>query len=258
MSDERKIGLFMDFENIVRGIEGGKSRTPEEGGLDVHLILGRLLEQGTLVVKRAYCDWARYKNFKQSLHEAAFELIDIPKRRVSGKNSADIRMVVDVMDFASTKPHVDTYCLVTGDSDFSPLVSKLRENNRSVIGVGVRETVSPLLADNCDDFIYYENLVKDKELRRRKSVNVDKLDKNDQEAFDLVTDAAAALHRDGRDLLWASMVKQTIKRKHPQFSEAAYDYGSFSELLEEMEKHEVLQLERDKKSGSYLVELLNS
>ncbi len=254
MSDERNIALFMDFENIARGIEGGKATRTGEGKLDVQLILDRLLEKGNVVVKKAYCDWTRYKAYKQPLHDAAFELIDIPKKRVNAKNSADIRMVVDIMDLAFTKAHVDTFCLVTGDSDFSPLVSKLRENNRHVIGIGVQATVSAHLADNCDEFIYYENLIKDRDIRRSRGAKAHKLDTQDAAAFGLVGDAIAALQRDGRDLIWASMVKQTIKRKHPQFSETSYDFQTFSELLEEMEKSGLVTLERDKRSGGYLVE----
>lgn len=254
--DERNIGLFMDFENIVRGIEGGKTRSGPDGGFDVNLVMGRLLEKGNLVVKKAYCDWTRYKAYKQALHDAAFELIDIPKKRANAKNSADIRMVVDIMDLAFTKQHVDTFCLVTGDSDFSPLVSKLRENNRRVIGIGVQATVSTHLAENCDEFLYYENLLKDREIRHRKRRKPEKIDKKDAEAFDYVSDAVAALHRDGKELIWGSMIKQTIKRKVPSFSEASYEFASFSELLEEAERAGILRLERDKKSGGYLVEMV--
>ena len=256
-ADERNIALFMDFENIVRGIEGGKKGKPGEGGFDVQLVLNRLLEKGAIVVKKAYCDWTRYKNYKQSLHDAAFELIDIPKKRANSKNSADIRMVVDVMDLAFTKSHVDTFCLVTGDSDFSPLVSKLRENNRGVIGVGVKQTVSLHLADNCDEFLYYEDLLKDRELRAKKKAKKNpniEVDAQDAEVFGLVIDAISALHRDGKDRIWGSMVKQTIKRKNPKFSEAYYDFASFSELLEEAERHGFVSLERDGKGGGYLVE----
>lgn len=256
-NEVNNIGLFMDFENIVRGIEGGKSRGPEDGGFEIRLVLDRLLEKGNVVVKKSYCDWTRFKAYKMPLHDAAFELIEIPKKRANSKNSADICMVVDIMDMAFTKTHIDTFCLVTGDSDFSPLVSKLRENNRTVIGCGVRSTVSTHLADNCDEFLYYENLVKDKELRaKRKKTKPSKvkLDPQDEEAFGYVGDALDALMRDGRERIWGSMVKQTIKRKYPQFSESSYDFTSFSELLEEAERSGLLTLERDPKSGGYLVE----
>lgn len=247
----------MDFENIVRGIDGGKSRGPEDGGFDTRLVLDRLLEKGNVVVKKAYCDWTRFKTYKQPLHDAAFELIEIPKKRANSKNSADICMVVDIMDMAFTKAHIDTFCLITGDSDFSPLVSKLRENDRYVIGCGVRATVSNHLAANCDEFLYYENIVKDRELRakrKKKTKTSVKVDPQDEEAFGYVMDALDALMRDGRERIWGSMVKQTIKRKFPQFSESSYDFTNFSELLEEAERVGILKLERDGKGGGYIVE----
>ncbi len=250
----RNIGLFMDFENIVRGLGGGRRKEGDEGAFDIHLVLDRLLEKGKVLVKRAYCDWSRYKSYKQALHEAAFELIDIPKKRTAGKNSADIRMVVDVLDLAYAKAHVDTFCLVTGDSDFSPLVSKLKENGKEVIGVGVRETVSPLLAENCDEFLFYEDLVKEREMRERRSQQGARtLSKKEAQAFKLVLDAINALQRDGKEEIWASMIKQTIQRKNPGFSETSYDFPNFSALLRAAQKAGLLQLERDERSGSYLV-----
>ncbi len=258
MKDNPNIGLFMDFENIVRGLHGGRRQAGEEGAFDVHLILDRLLDKGKILVKRAYCDWSRYRSYKDGLHEAAFELIDIPKKRVTGKNSADIRMVVDVLDLSFSKTHVDTFCLVTGDSDFSPLVSKLKENGRSVIGVGVRETVSPLLAENCDEFLFYEDLVKEREMQERRSNQRDtELSKKDAQAFRILLDGVNALQRDGRGEIWASMLKQTIQRKRPGFSEASYDYPTFSSLLRAAEEAGFVRLERDDRSGSYLVHPVN-
>ncbi len=253
-NEVRNIGLFVDFENIVRGIEGGKTRGPDDGGFDIRLVLDRLLEKGNVVVKKAYCDWTRFKTYKEPLHDAAFELIEIPKKRNNSKNSADICMVVDIMDMAFTKAHIDTFCLLTGDSDFSPLVSKLRENNRNVIGCGVKMTVSAHLADNCDEFLYYEDLVKDRALRAKRQKKVKLAHPEDEEAFSYVTDAIDALALDGHEKIWGSMVKQMIKRKFPQFSEASYDFATFSELLEEVARAGLVSLERDPKSGGYLVD----
>jgi uncharacterized protein (TIGR00288 family) len=235
---------------------------------DIGKVLEKLLLKGSIVVKKAYCDWDRYKEFKAPMHEASFELIEIPHVRQSGKNSADIRMVVDALDLCYTKSHVDTFVIISGDSDFSPLVSKLRENNKVVIGVGVKKSTSDLLIANCDEFIFYDDLVREQEkkkTRSRKKAATKKTsetkgaarDEEDkaQEAFDLVTETVEALfaERGEEETIWGSMVKQALKRRKPGFNESYYGFRSFSKLLEEMAARQLLQMERDEKSGGYIV-----
>jgi hypothetical protein len=215
-------------------------------------------------VRKAYCDWERYKEYKKVMHEASFELIEIPHLRQSGKNSADIRMVVDALDLCYTKAHLDTFVLLSGDSDFSPLVSKLRENDKIVIGVGVKQSTSDLLVANCDEFIFYDDLVREgarQSKRRRRPARragerkaASEEDRR-QEALDLVVETVDALvqERGERDTIWGSMVKQTLRRRKPGFNESYYGFGAFSELLEEAERHELLALERDERSGGYIV-----
>jgi len=222
--------------------------------------------KGNIVVKKAYCDWSRYDSYKRSMHEASFELIDIPHFRQSGKNSADIRMVVDALDFCYTKPHVDTFAIISGDSDFSPLVSKLRENNKIVIGLGVRHSTSDLFVSNCDEFIFYDDLVRKVENRakpaRKKTAEPAGTeaaqDKRD-EALDLVLETLDTLieERGEETIIWASMIKQTIKRQRPGFIERDYGFRSFSDVLEEAQKRGLLRLEEDEKSGSYIVRRVN-
>lgn len=242
--DERKIALFCDFENIALGVRDSKT---EE--FDINLVLERLLEKGKIIVKKAYADWHRYSDYKRIFHEAAIELIDIPQKRYSGKNSADIKMVVDAMDLCYSKEHLDTFAIMSGDSDFSPLVSKLKENNKYVIGVGVKNASSNLLVDNCDEFIYYEDVWRDAQSHPQ----VEGLTKKDAELFGLLTDAMQALIRENKEVLWGSMIKQTMQRKKPSFNEGYYGYGNFSELLEAAEDKGVIRLRRDKRSGSYIV-----
>jgi uncharacterized protein (TIGR00288 family) len=257
------MAVFCDFENLAIGV-----REAKYDKFDMGKVLERLLLKGSIVVKKAYCDWERYKTFKAAMHEAAFELIEIPHVRQSGKNSADIRMVVDALDLCYTKLHVDTFVIVSGDSDFSPLVSKLRENNKTVIGVGVKQSTSDLFIGNCDEFIFYDDLVREREKRareapRRTAASRSPSDKNSdskpdgdpEKAVELVMETVDALisERGGSDTVWGSMVKQTIKRRQPQFSERFHGFRSFNALLEEMGKRGLLTLEWDEKSGGYKI-----
>jgi uncharacterized protein (TIGR00288 family) len=273
--DDRNLAVFCDFENIALGVRDAKYAK-----FNIGHVLERLLLKGSIVVKKAYCDWERYKEFKATMHEAAFELIEIPHVRQSGKNSADIRMVVDALDLCYTKAHVDTFVIISGDSDFSPLVSKLRENDKTVIGVGVKNSSSDLLISNCDEFIYYDDLVREEESARRKrrrraptkktaepeTDKADKAEKKDdqaaakdeaaqQEALDLVLETADALNeeRGHADKLWGSMIKQALRRRRPGFNERYYGFASFSDLLEEAQKRGLLELEADERSGGYTI-----
>ncbi|HSL82452.1 MAG TPA: NYN domain-containing protein [Thermoanaerobaculia bacterium] len=245
VNDERKIALFCDLENIALGV-----RDSDIKKFDINLVLERLLEKGKIIVKRAYCDWERYSEYKRAFHEAAIEMLDIPQKYYSGKNSADIKMVVDALDLCYAKEHLDTFVLLSGDSDFSPLVSKLRENDKYVIGMGVKNSSSALLVDNCDEFIYYEDIWRDRQKGPQVAAGVGK---KTAEAFELMIDAIQALTRENKDVLWGSMVKQTMQRKRPSFNEGYYGFGSFSELLEDAEKRGILKLKKDQRSGSYVV-----
>jgi uncharacterized protein (TIGR00288 family) len=243
---EHKIALFIDFENIAIGVTDAKYKK-----FEVELLLERLLEKGKIVVKRAYSDWDRFPDYKRELHEAAIELIEIPGRKYSGKNSADIRMVVDAMDMAWSKDHIDLFVVASGDSDFSPLVSKLKENDKYVIGVGVKNSSSDLLIDNCDEFIFYEDLV-----RGTKAPNVTNVafkDKKQGEVFKLLVDSIKALMRENKEILWGSMVKQTMQRKKPTFNEEYYGYNTFSDLLEDAQKNDIIKIKKDLKSGTYVI-----
>ena len=259
----QNMAVFCDFENVALGV-----RDAQFAAFDIRKVLERLLLKGNIVVKKAYCDWERYKEFKAAMHESGFELIEIPHVRQSGKNSADIRMVVDALDLCYTKAHVDTFVIVSGDSDFSPLVSKLRENNKVVVGVGVKNSTSDLLTSNCDEFIFYDDLVRDREKpKRAKSKSTRKTskkkrdvaevekDEKQQEALDLVVNTIEDLsnERGEEEKVWGSMVKQTLKRRHPGFSENYYGFQSFGALLEEAEAQGLLKLEYDEKSGGYIV-----
>jgi uncharacterized protein (TIGR00288 family) len=293
------IAVFCDFENVALGVRDAKYAR-----FDIGKVLEKLLLKGSIVVKKAYCDWERYKEFKGPMHEASFELIEIPHVRMSGKNSADIRMVVDALDLCYTKSHVDTFVIVSGDSDFSPLVSKLRENNKLVIGVGVKSSTSDLLIANCDEFIYYDDLVRKDEQRRGRrkaparqpaqpaakqaasasgpaaasaappalspqpdaasadfaaasaSAETPKTeDEKKQEAFDLVlaTIEALAEDREADEKIWGSMIKQALKRQRPGFNETYHGFRSFSQLLEEAQARRLIDIEKDEKSGGYVV-----
>ncbi len=269
------MAMFCDFENIALGV-----RDAQYAQFDINKVLERLLLKGSIVVKKAYCDWARYKEFKAPMHEASFELIEIPHVRQSGKNSADIRMVVDALDLCYTKSHVDTFVIISGDSDFSPLVSKLRENNKHVIGVGVKAATSDLLSANCDEFIFYDDLVREQEAKKSRSAkkapakaatgaaraanlkggerSEEKTeDSKREEALDLLVETVEALiaERGGDGIIWGSMVKPTLQRRKPGFTESYYGYRSFRDLLEDAKKRKLLIVERDEKSGQYAIRL---
>lgn len=264
------LALFCDFENVALGVRDAKYAK-----FDIQLVLERVLLKGSIVVKKAYCDWERYKEFKSIMHDAAFELIEIPHTRQSGKNSADIRLVVDALDLCYTKEHIDTFVIISGDSDFSPLVSKLRENAKQVIGVGVKNSTSDLLTHNCDEFIYYDDLVRDEQTikRRRQKAPAKKMTVNAKaskkskaakseddkidEAIQLVLETAEGLQADmsDREKLWGSMIKQTLKRRRPGFNERFYGVRSFSDLLEEAESRGLIELELDERSGGYTIRL---
>jgi uncharacterized protein (TIGR00288 family) len=316
LDDELNIAIFCDFENVAIGV-----RDANYDSFNIALILERLLDKGKIVVKKAYADWERYKSAKRPMHEAAFELIEIPHVSYSGKNSADIRMVVDALDLCYTKSHVDMFVIVSGDSDFSPLVSKLRENDKKVIGLGVKKASSDLLIDNCDEFIYYDDLVREKQTLAKKDAKrgagrprrapkgepapapkkevegkpvdgkpvegkpvegkpvegkpvegkpvegkpaeapagearaktqADEVGRK-EEALELVLDTVEALFRDREDDLWGSMVKQTLKRKRPNFAETFYGYRTFNQLLEDAQKQGLLEVQKDEKSGGYRI-----
>jgi uncharacterized protein (TIGR00288 family) len=246
-NDEKRIAVFIDFENVAMGV-----RESKHGNFDIDLVLKRLVEKGKIMVKRAYSDWHRYSEFKRAFHQAAIELIDVPQTRYSGKNSADIRMVVDALDLSYQKEHIDTFVLVSGDSDFSPLVSKLRENGRYVIGMGVKQSSSDLLVNNCDEFIYYEDLVRPPAGHASDSRLLN-LPAKKAEAMRLVIETFEALQREGKESIYGSMIKQTLIRKLPSFSESYYGYPSFSRLLEDAAENKLLRLTKDQKSGGYIV-----
>ncbi len=263
-SKTQSLALFCDFENVALGVRDAKY-----AAFDIGKVLERLLVKGSIVVKKAYCDWERYKEFKSAMHEAAFELIEIPHIRQSGKNSADIRLVVDALDLCYTKSHVDIFVIISGDSDFSPLVSKLRENNKTVIGVGVKQSTSDLLIANCDEFIFYDDLVREDEKQRRArrkrgskkaaaKAGVEKAPSEEdkkQEAVDLVIETIEDLfeERGEQDKVWGSMVKQALKRRKPGFNESYHGFRSFAKLLEEVSSRGLVELEYDEKSGGYII-----
>ena len=244
---ELTIAVFVDFENLALGAEQSN-----KGRFDVSLVMKRLLERGRVVFKRAYCDWSRFQNFTREFHLQGFEMVDIPRSSVSGKNSADIRMVVDAIDLCYSKSHIDSFALLTGDSDFSPLASKLKENDKRVVGCGVRSSTSDLLASNCDEFIFYDDLIEASKRPRRKSVKKGNYDDKQQEAFERLTATVASLEAD-YDPVWGSLVKQTVKRVYPGFNESYYGYRSFSELLEHAGREGLLKVEFDEQRGNYRV-----
>ncbi len=279
LADAQNLAVYCDFENIALGVR--EANYPD---LDVKLVIERLLLKGSIVVRKAYCDWDRYKDFKKGMHLAGFELIEIPHVKQSGKNSADIHMVVDALDLCYTKPHVDTFVIMSGDSDFSPLVAKLRENNKAVIGVGVKNSTSNLLIESCDEFIYYDDLVREVKARPAKRARAKqparapaaaaaaepaaateaagsatsadaKAQEKRQEAFDLVLATLEGLSAERGDdgKVWSSHVKQILKRRKPGFNESYYGFKSFNALLEEAAKRNLITLEREGKSGSYIV-----
>lgn len=248
LDSERNLAVFIDLENLALGFHHQK-----RGDFQIQKVLERLLEKGKLIVKKAYADWSRFPTYTKPFHEAAIELIEIPVRALTGKNSADIRMVVDAMDLAWSKAHIDTFVIVSGDSDFSPLVSKLKENGKRVIGIGMRGSTSELLSDNCDEFIYYEDLVRQEGERDLAPQMEAQLPEKKREVFSLLLDACAALQRENHDVLYASMIKDTMKRKKPSFDESYYGYRSFTHLLEDAKNLKVISIEREPRSGSFIV-----
>jgi uncharacterized protein (TIGR00288 family) len=257
--DAPNIAIFCDYENVAIGVQDA-----DYDEFELSLVLERLLDKGKIVVKKAYADWDNYKSAKRPMHEAAFEMIEVPHVTYSGKNSADIRLVVDALDICYTKAHLDLFVIISGDSDFSPLVGKLRENNKTVIGVGVKNSTSDLLVENCDEYIYYDDLVRGDKSRgksrnSRKKKNNGGQKKNGeskgskQEAIEMVLDQVEALFRERDSNLWSSLVKQTLQRKRPNFSEGYYGYRNFSELLEDAQDQGLLELQKDEKSGGYVV-----
>jgi uncharacterized protein (TIGR00288 family) len=242
---EHTLAVFIDFENLALGFKGKKDRR-----FEIQKVLERLVEKGKLIVKKAYADWADYAEYKKPLHEAAIELIEIPKRAMTGKNSADIRLCVDALDLCYSKEHIDTFVIVSGDSDFSPLVSKLKENGKRVIGLGMKESSSNLLVNNCDEFIYYEDL--ERPLGIPPKIEQD-LPEKKKEAFQLLVDSVVALVRENKEVLWSSMVKETMKRKKPSFNESYHGYRTFSDLLEDAKKEGIIQLRTDTRSGTYVI-----
>ncbi len=257
MSEEPIIAVFVDFENLAIGVRDMKA-----GQFQIHVVLKRLLEKGRLVYKRAYCDWSHYRDAVKEFHAQGIELIDIPQSKASGKNSADIRMVVDALDLCYSKAHIDVFALISGDSDFSPLVSKLKENNKRVIGCGAKRSTSDLLIANCDEFIYYDDLIrtarKTPAAKKRPKAADGKSDeaKSDEdkreEAVEHVLGVLHSIEQD-YDPLWGSTLKQAIRRVHPGFSESYYGYGSFSELLEDLKARGHVELEYDESRGNYKV-----
>jgi uncharacterized protein (TIGR00288 family) len=273
--ETQSMAVFCDYENVALGVRDAKYEK-----FDIKKVLERLLLKGSIIVKKAYCDWARYKDAKKPMHEAAFELIEIPHVRQSGKNSADIRMVVDALDLCYTKSHVTTFVLITGDSDFSPLVSKLRENAKTVIGVGVKNSASDLLISNCDEFIYYDDLVREQPKKKAatrkkatpKAVTTEETpadaakpeaakseEEKKQDVLDLVMETIEAMfsERTEDEKIWGSMVKQTLRRRKPGFSESYYGFSSFGKLLDELESRKLLELEHDEKSGGVVIKQFN-
>jgi len=242
---EHTLAVFIDFENLALGFKDKKNKR-----FEIQKVLERLVEKGKIIVKKAYADWSGYTDYKRALHEAAIELIDIPKRSMSGKNSADIRLCVDSIDLCYSKEHIDTFVIVSGDSDFSPLVSKLKENGKRVIALGMEESSSNLLVNNCDEFIYYEDL--ERPLGIPPKIEQD-LPKQKKEAFQLLVDSVLALVRENKEVLWSSLVKETMKRKKPSFNESYHGYRTFSDLLEDAEKEGIIRLRTDSRSGTYVI-----
>ncbi len=241
----RIIAIYIDLENVAIGVRDARMKS-----FDIDLVLKRLLDKGNIVVRKAYADWGRYEEYKRALHSAGVELIDLPGSKLTGKNSADIKMVVDALELSYTKPHIDCFALVTGDSDFYPLVAKLRENDKHTIAIGVKNSTSPLLIDSCDEFIFYDDLVR--RPRRKKKTGLSGLPTKTREAFALLLDAAEALQREDKQL-YSSLVKETMKRNQPQFSEEYHGYRSFSRLLEDAQEHNLISIAKDARSGTYVI-----
>lgn len=273
MSEEPLIAVFVDYENLAIGARDSKWRH-----LNIDLILKRLLEKGRIVYKRAYCDWSQYRSDVRDFHSRGIELVDIPRSKMSGKNSADIRMVVDALDLCYSKDHIEIFALLTGDSDFSPLVSKLKENDKRVIGCGVKNSTSGLLMGSCDEFLYYDDLAKvadskaekaaenakkkppakkavAKKAGSKKSADVAETE-DGPDAIDLMLEIVESLSKD-YDAVWGSMIKQALRRVHPDFNEASAGYRNFAELLQDAEREGCVRLEYDERRGNYRVDLVD-
>jgi uncharacterized protein (TIGR00288 family) len=249
LADEPRIAVFVDYENLAIGV-----RQMRAGKFQIELVLRRLLEKGRLVYKRAYCDWSNYRDAVREFHTHGIELVDIPQSKASGKNSADIHMVVDALDLCYQKAHIDLFALISGDSDFSPLAGKLKENDKRVVGVGVKSSTSDLLIGSCDEFIYYDDLIREvqaKPKRRRKKAAKPE-EERAEDAGEKVVEIVRSLERD-YDTVWGSMVKQTIRRVYPSFNEVYYGASSFADLLESLQKQGYIELEFDDARGNYIV-----
>ena len=241
----RNLAVYIDLENVAIGVRDARFKT-----FDIGLVLKRLVEKGNIVVRRAYADWSRYESYKRPLHGAGVELIDLPGSKLTGKNSADIKMVVDALELSFAKPHINTFALVTGDSDFYPLVAKLRENNKHTIAIGVKNSTSSLLIDSCDEFIFYDDLVRRPTRRKRKQPD---LPEKKRDAFSMLVEAVQALERENKTP-YSSLVKETMQRKQPQFNQEYHGYRSFSRLLEDAAKHKIVTIHKDSRSGTYVID----
>lgn len=255
MSEEaHSLAVLIDFENLALGFErsgqGGRGKSAQ-GTFDIKAVLERLVEKGKLIVKRAYADWGRFAQYREVMHDAGIQMTEIPERGMTGKNYADIQLAVDALDLCYSKEHIDTFVIVSGDSDFTPLVSKLKENGKAVIGLGMKDSTSDLLAANCDEFIYYEDIVR---APSGPAVPLTSIPKAKRPAVKLLIEAVEALQRENKDVMYSSMVKDTMKRKQPQFSESSFGYRSFSELLQDAQKMGVITLRTDQRSGTWVVE----
>jgi uncharacterized protein (TIGR00288 family) len=250
MAGELRIAVFVDYENLAIGL-----RKQRKGKFKIDLVLRRLLEKGRIVYKRAYCDWSNYRDAVREFHSQGIELIDIPASKASGKNSADIHMVVDALDLCHQKDHIDLFALISGDSDFSPLVAKLKENDKRVVGCGVKSSTSDLLIGSCDEFLYYDDLMRESEAQPKPRKSTKKAEPEAQRALDAsnkVVEIVRSLERD-YDTVWGSMVKQTIRRVYPGFNEVYYNANSFADILQKVADEGLIELEYDETRGNYMV-----
>lgn len=259
VDDAHSIAVLIDFENLALGIERPSGRTTSgrtsrakstAGTFDIKLVLERLVEKGKVIVKRAYADWGRFEKYREAMHDSGVQMMEIPERGKTGKNHADIQLCVDAMDMCYSKEHIDTFVIVSGDSDFTPLVSKLKENGKSVIGLGIKDSTSDLLAASCDEFIYYEDVVRGP---ATPAVPVATIPRAKRPAMNLMIESVQALQRENKDVMLASMVKDTMRRKQPQFSESSYGYRSFSDFLQDAERLGIITLRTDQRSGTWVV-----
>ncbi len=253
MAEETNLAVFIDFENLALGFKGKrggrKNAKRSPGTFDIKRVLERLVEKGKIIAKVAYADWTTFADYKSAMHESGIQLIEIPERGITGKNFADVKLCVDAMDMCYAKSHVDSFVIISGDSDFTPLVSKLKENGKTIIGIGMRQSTSDLLAGVCDEFIYYEDLT-----TAPKSLPIkENVPKNKRPAMSLLIEAVEALMRESVGTMHSSLVKITMRRKQPSFSESSYGYRSFSALLEDAQKYGLIHLSKDERSGTYTI-----